>query len=92
MQTIQFVGTTPVELAELITKSVKEELKAFNKITPSEKNPDLMTRKEVAKYLGLSVNTVYNYSKKGLLTMHQLRGTILYKRSEVDASLVELKK
>jgi len=92
MNQIHFVGTTPNALADLISESVKKELQYFKDNLKDGKSSELMSRKEVAKYLGISLNSAYIYSKKGILTQHQLGTKIFYKRHEVDTALIKLDK
>lgn len=47
----------------------------------------MITRKEVADYLKVSVQTVINYTNRGLLTSYKIGRRVLYNEAEVIASL-----
>ena len=51
---------------------------------PSEK---LITRDETAKLLGVSIVTVHNWIKSGILTAYRVGNKVRFKESEVFASL-----
>lgn len=75
----------PSGLAEFIRSEVRSELERItaeqseNGTSPNE----WMTVKEVAKELKVSIQTVWNHTKKGILTKYKIQGRTLYKRSEV---------
>lgn len=43
----------------------------------------LMNRAETAQLLGVSLPTIYNWTKKGILTAHHLGNRVYYKKHEV---------
>lgn len=92
MQQIQFIGTTPTALIELIDETVKRRLDDLKKnFTPKEPT-ELLTRQEVAEMLSIDLSTVHNWTKKGILTANQIGGRIYYKRTEVENSIIKLNK
>ncbi len=48
---------------------------------------ELLTREETAKYLKVSLTTLWHWSKKGILKSYGIGNRVYYKRSEVEASL-----
>lgn len=48
---------------------------------------DLISRKEVSKLLKLSLPTLHEYTKMGLLQSYRIGNRVLYKRKEVEQSL-----
>jgi excisionase family DNA binding protein len=50
-----------------------------------------LSRQEIAKMLSIDLSTVHNWTKKGILTAHQIGGRVFYLRSEVENAIVELK-
>lgn len=73
----------PIEAGELISTSgmhndaTKETLELQN----------LITRKEVAQSLKVSVQTVINYTNCGLLTSYKVGRRVLYDKTEVLAAI-----
>ncbi len=49
--------------------------------------PKMITRKEVADYLKVSVQSVINYTNRGLLTSYKIGRRVLYNETEVIDAL-----
>ena len=71
------------ELRDEITIAIKSELSTLLKDYKFEKPDELITSKEVAKILGVSLVTLYSYRKKGIITAYRLGRIVRYKKSEV---------
>ncbi len=91
-ETIQFIGVTPKQFktdflneAKLFITDLVQNLK------PQEKETYL-TRKQVAELIGgdISIGTIINWSKKGILTEYGIGRLIRYKRSEVEEAITKL--
>ena len=52
-----------------------------------QKHDDIMTLKEVAKYLGLHVMTVYKLTREGRVPAAKIGGQWRFKRNVLDAWL-----
>jgi excisionase family DNA binding protein len=89
METINFIQTTPTELANLIAQAVRQELKTLNRQVepPSEPTKDLMTRKEVAKLFDISLVTIHEWCKSEILKPYKVGKRIYFKRVEVMEAL-----
>lgn len=61
----------------------------MNKLTRDEKV--FLTRKETAKILRISLPTLNEITKSGVLPGYRLRGRVLYKVSEIDSALSPIK-
>ncbi len=79
---------TTEQLTGLISQAVQEAIK--NSITvspntvPSEK---LLTRKETADKLKISLVTLNDWTKRGMIQSYLIGGRVLYKDSEIEGSL-----
>ncbi|MRM84855.1 helix-turn-helix domain-containing protein [Riemerella anatipestifer] len=85
LQVTQVQGVTANELIKAIATAVKKELQ-----TPEPKpveSHDLMHKKEVAKMLRVSLMTINNWTKQGLLTSYRIGNRVMYKKDEVLQSL-----
>lgn len=86
----QVFGITPAELKEDIINDVRAELKIiaqnFQPITP----PEYLTRQEVAKILKVSLVTLSDWNKKGILKPYRLGNLIRYKSEEIDQALIAI--
>ena len=86
----QVHGTTPQQLRENILKDVRTELKEIVLNFQSTKQPEYLTRKEVAKILKVSLVTLTDWNKKGVLKPYRLGNLIRYKSAELDQALISI--
>ena len=92
MNQLQFIGTTPNALVNLIDEILKKRLNDLKQnFTPKEPTTYL-TRYEVAKMLSINISSVHNWTKKGTLKSYQISGRIYYKRKEVEDAIIKLNK
>ena len=91
MNTItQLITVTPADLSVLIQKAIIAAQDQFTKpLPPAEEK--LLSRKEAARELGVSLNTLDSYSLKGVVKAYRLDRQIRYKKSELINSLVPFK-
>lgn len=93
MGTLQFIQTTPQQLADLIKEEVKVELQLFKKELLNENaNEELLTREQTAELLQINLSTLWSYTCKGKLCCYGISNRRYYKRSEVMGALTLLKK
>jgi len=72
------------EIADLLRQVVKEELTALQ-----TKEPDLKyrTRKEVCKLLNISLPTLAEYTRSGIIIGKKIGSRILYEEASVQAAV-----
>jgi excisionase family DNA binding protein len=75
-------------IAECISKSVKDELQTLS-AAPEQSN--VLTRQQTSELLGISLPTLHEYTKKGLLPAYRLGCKVRYKREEVISALQRIK-
>jgi excisionase family DNA binding protein len=86
---IIFSGITPIELQNLIEKSVKD---AMSKVVMNEnKADDLLSRIQAAELLGISLPTLLDWTKTGKITGYRIASRVKYKRNEIVNSLSKIK-
>lgn len=90
--TTQIHGITPNELKESILKDVREELKKLSQNFQPQIPSEYVTRKELSKILKVSVITLADWEKKGIIKSYRIGNLVRYKRAELDHALVELNK
>jgi excisionase family DNA binding protein len=54
------------------------------------KQSDYISRKEVSKLLKVSLPTLHEYTKQGLLQSYKIGKRVLYKQTEVEQSLSQV--
>lgn len=81
---------------EQLKTQISEDV--FNKVAPliqSANKPkpetELLTRKEAAKILGVSLPTILDWTKTGKITGYRIASRIRYKRHELETSLSQIK-
>lgn len=83
-------------LVEELKNSILDDLiphledlkKSYQPIKPTE----YMSRKEVCALLGINLSTLWSYTKQKKLVSYGLGNRVFYKRTEVEAAIIELKK
>jgi len=79
------------ELKEIIAEVVNQQL---TKHLPSVNQPppgnDLITRKEAAQLLSISLPTLSDFTKSGKITGYRIGTRVRYKRSELENSLKQI--
>lgn len=80
------------ELKNVISDTVRCELSKHLEVkSQSPKTVELLTRKEAAQLLGISLPTLLDYTKSGKITGYRLGTRIRYKRVELEQSLTQIK-
>lgn len=51
------------------------------------RDPKYITRQEAAKMLGVSLPSLHNYTKQGLIEKHVINGRVLYDLYEIQATV-----
>src|SRR5210317_1109297 len=87
---IQLFEITPEELVARVVNELKQSQQLANPQTISQPE-EYLTVKDVADLFQISVATVNNWRREGILIAYQIGGKVFFKRSEIGNSLVELK-
>jgi excisionase family DNA binding protein len=82
---ILFTGITVNDLLLRIEQIVDAKISVFPQTQKSQS--DYISRKEVAKLLRISLPTLHDWTKLGLLKSYKLGTRVLYKESEVKEAL-----
>jgi excisionase family DNA binding protein len=87
----QIEGVTARQIFEAF-KCLESKIEALkNQPTPTPA-PGYLNRQDVAKLLGVSGVTVWDWTNKGFLKAYRLGNKVFYKAAEIDAAMVEIKK
>ncbi|MEO2070303.1 MAG: helix-turn-helix domain-containing protein [Zunongwangia sp.] len=87
---LQVQGITAEKFFESI-QSLREEILELKTAIAPKKKEEYLTKLDVAKLLKVHPNTIDNYVEKGYLKTYKIYGKrLLYKRSEVEASLTPI--
>jgi len=88
MKSIILENVSAIELKSLIGEAVKEELKNLH--PPQTKDPEFLNRKQVADVLGISLVTLNDWTKRGLIPALRIGTRIRYKKAEVFEALEQV--
>jgi excisionase family DNA binding protein len=83
---------SPIDLGDLIAEIravVKDELRQQQTADLQEK---LLSPKQTADLLGVSLVTIWSWERAGRITKHSLGGRVFFKYSELMQSLENLKR
>ncbi len=83
-------GTTPEQLTEKILSDFKIELEKLSQNFKPIEPPEYLTREEVATILKISMSTISEWNKNGILNPYRLGNLIRYKQSEIDQALINI--
>lgn len=94
MKTIQFLQTSPEQLADLISNGVKTELQQLKEeLLTKNANDEILTRDQTAELLSIDPSTLWSWTNKGKVKVYGISGSRrYYKRSEILKALKQLKK
>lgn len=82
-RTILFHEFAPEELRQIISETIREELKTL--IEKQSEQTSLLSRKQAAEFLNVSVGTIDNMKKDGRLRYQLIRGSIRFDKRDLIA-------
>jgi len=82
MENIFLSNYTITDLENTITKVLKQIIQEQQLSINSATN-ELITRQETAKILKISLPTLHNWTKNGILPSHKVSTRVRYKKSEI---------
>lgn len=93
MQTIQFIQTTPTELANLVAEAVRQELRTLNRPVEQPTTPlkELFTRKEAAQFFDVSLVTIHEWCRLEIIKPYKVGNRSYFKYNELIEALREVK-
>jgi len=77
------------DLKNLFEEVLEEKLKKVN--PKGRKVSDLRTRNEAAKFFRISLPTLNEWTKDGVVIAHRIGNRVLYKQNELEEALIQIK-
>lgn len=72
------------QLETMISNAVNKGIALVNsQATPTENPNELLTRKEVCKLLQITLPTLHEWTKEGVVTGYHINTRVRYKKSEI---------
>lgn len=90
MEPILLNGISLSDIKEVLREVLEEQSNEFTKSENSD-NPEYLSRKEVAKLLKISLTTLNDWSKQGIVQSYRIGNRVLYKRNEIESSISKVK-
>ncbi len=88
LQVTQFSGEELQKRFDKLENQLKDIQNNFEPKTPIE----FLTRQQTADLLQVDLSSIWNYTRKNILQSYGISGRVYYKRKEVEAAIVQLKK
>lgn len=82
--------TSDEDLAQSISKTIKELFATLAEKNQSKKETIWITRKEVSEILSVSLVTVDDWTKRKILTAYRIANKKRFKRNEVENALTKI--
>jgi hypothetical protein len=91
MKNIQFIQLTPEQLTDLISSIITPQIEEIKNCLKQQVSDDaLLTRAQTCELLQIDSSTLWNWSKKGRVTVYGIGNRRYYKKAELLASLVPM--
>ena len=89
----EFIITTPEQLQIVVSQTVENAFKARQQAQSiaeptNQQDNDFLTRKQAAKLLGVSLVTLNEWSKRGVIIGYRIATRVRYKKNELEKSLL----
>jgi len=91
MKQMSLFQGTPEDFQEPIIKIIQKEFSILMKEFQPKEPEEYLTRQQVADMIHVDLSTTHNMRKRGDIIAYQISGRILFKRSEIEAAIIELK-
>jgi excisionase family DNA binding protein len=89
MTKMMFTTIELPELKKIVEEAILNQLKHFVPVV-EQKNPQLLTRKQTADFLCISLPTLHDWTKTGIIQAHRIGNRVLYKFEEINNSLSQI--
>lgn len=86
-KTIQIDNISIDEITALIADKLLSKIVVYIDNYASKENDELLTRKETANYLKVTLSTLWSWSNKGLIKSCSIGNRVYYKKQDILESL-----
>lgn len=90
MEQVFFTQVPIADLQGYIAQTIQRELSVYLKAEPAPDPDELVTRKQAALYLGLSLPTLHEYTQRGIVTAYRIGSRVRYRRGELSNALLKV--
>jgi hypothetical protein len=83
---IQLIQVSPQHLADLISESVNAQIKDLflsSEQSPPKRDETFLTRKETALFFNISLYTIHDWMRKGIIKPYKAGNRTYFKKAEL---------
>lgn len=85
----QLYGISPEDLKASIVSEIKAEINLLSQQLKPKEDTEYLTRKEVSQLLQVSIVTLIDWDKKGVLKPYRIGNLIRYKKKDIEQSIIK---
>ncbi len=74
----------------IVSNEVQKAVEQLTPKEPTDTTPELLTRKQTAEILGVSLTTLHDWTKNGVLPAKRIRSRIRYEKQAIYDSLKDI--
>lgn len=75
--------TTPEELSKLLKGMIDESMNKYKIANQVDEKEELLTIQQIADYFQVSITTIHNWKKEGLIPYVKVKSRVRFKKSVV---------
>lgn len=76
------------DIKKIVEEAIERKLNLFS--TPQKEEAKLYTRKETANFLKISLPTLHDWTKNGIVKAYRIGNRVLYKYEEITGALNQI--
>ena len=77
------------DIRKVVEEVLEQQLKGL--LVPEKTESKLLSRKDTAKFLCISLPTLHEWTKTGVIKAHRIGNRVLYKQDEVNQALQQIR-
>ena len=91
MQNLIFSPIPVEQLKAEVSETIKKELQSFlQSIQPQKEQAEFLSRKEAGQLLSVSLVTLNEWTKTGIVQGYRIASRVRYKRAEIETALKKM--
>lgn len=91
MENTVLIPMTMDVFKSVLSDTVRKELEKISSVKDEPKQTELITRAETARILGISLPTLHDWTKKGIIVGYRIASRVRYKKAEILESVEQIR-
>lgn len=79
-----------IDIKRIVEEVIEEKFKKLS-INEESNKPGLISRKETAKFLRISLPTLHDWTKHGMIKAYRIGNRVLYKQDDIENALTQIR-